>query len=140
LVVVARGIWFRRNKFVFERTFTHPNEVYTAAVRFIRENKDSKQLDQSVIMLPVLGPGNGRDTTSWSPPPNGFIKLNWDAAINKIKGWIGLGIIARDYMGNCLGVRSLTKILRVDAKIAESLAALEAVYFAREAGFFDVIF
>jgi hypothetical protein len=51
-----------------------------------------------------------------------------------------LGIIARDYLGNCLGVRSLTKILQVDAKTTESLAALEAVLFAREAGFLDAIF
>jgi len=51
-----------------------------------------------------------------------------------------LSIIARDYLGNCLGVRSLTKILQVDVKTAESLAALEAVYFAKEAGFLNAIF
>jgi hypothetical protein len=140
LIGVARGIWFRRNKFVFEGTFTHPDEVYTVAVRFIREYKESKQLDQSVLMQPVKGSSNSSDTITWSPPSNGFIKLNWDAAINKIKGWIGLSIIARDNLGNCLGVRSLTKILQVDAKTAESLAALEAVLFAREAGFLDAIF
>jgi len=91
-------------------------------------------------MQPVKGSGNSCDIVTWSPPPNGFIKLNWDAAINKKKGWIGLGIIARDYLGNCLGVCSLTKILQMDAKTAESLAALEAVLFAREAGFLDAIF
>jgi len=88
LIGVARGIWFRRNKFVFEGTFTHPDEVYTVAVRFIREYKESKQLDQSVLMQPVKGSSNSSDTITWSPPSNGFIKLNWDAAINKIKGWI----------------------------------------------------
>jgi len=89
LEVVARGNWFRRNKFVFEGAFTHPDEVYTAAVRFIREYKESKQLDQS-LMQPVMGPGNSCDTATWSPPQNGFITLNWDVAINKIKGlgWI----------------------------------------------------
>jgi ribonuclease HI len=51
-----------------------------------------------------------------------------------------LGIIARDNLGNCLGTRSLTKILQADAKTAESLAVLEAVQFAKETGFLDAIF
>lgn len=72
-----------------------------------------------------MNPGVRRDTATWSPPPYGFIKINWDAAINKTKGWICMGIIARDYLGNCLGTWSLTKILQADAKTAESLAALE---------------
>jgi len=87
-----------------------------------------------------MDPGASRDTATWSPPPDGFIKINWDAAINKTKGWIGQGLIAIDYFGNFLGTRSLTKILQVDAKTAESLAALEAVHFAKEAGFLDAIF
>jgi hypothetical protein len=62
--------------------------------------------------------GASRDTATWSPPPDGFIKINWNAAINKTKRWIGLGIIARDYLENCLGTRSLTKILQVNAKTA----------------------
>jgi hypothetical protein len=51
-----------------------------------------------------------------------------------------MGIIARDYLGNCLGTRSLTKILQADAKTTESLAMLEAVQFAKEAGFLEAIF
>jgi hypothetical protein len=39
-----------------------------------------------------------------------------------------------------LGARSLTKILLVDAKIAETIVALKAVQFAKEVGFLDVIF
>jgi hypothetical protein len=32
----------------------------------------------------------------WYPPTVNEIKINWDAAVSKLSGWIGLGIIARD--------------------------------------------
>jgi hypothetical protein len=35
LAVLARGIWFRKNKYVFEGVLTHPDEVYIVAVKFI---------------------------------------------------------------------------------------------------------
>jgi hypothetical protein len=38
------------------------------------------------------------------------------------------------------GARSLTKILQMDAKIAETLVAPEAVLFMKEVGFLSVIF
>lgn len=139
LVVVARGIWFRRNKLVFERAFSHPDDVFSAAINFIREYKKRLVKDKPLVQS-EMNLGVSRDIATWSPPPYGFIKINWDTAINKTKGWIGMGIIARDYLGNCLGIRSLTKFLQADAKTAESLAALEAVQFAKEAGFLEAIF
>jgi ribonuclease HI len=75
----------------------------------------------------------------WQPRSKGLIKVNWDASINKNKGWIGLGMIARNSNGACLGARSVTKHLITDSAIAVALAALSAMYFCTEVGFFDVI-
>jgi hypothetical protein len=41
-------IWFRRNTYVFEDVFTHPDEVYATAVESLREYKFCKQSDQIV--------------------------------------------------------------------------------------------
>jgi ribonuclease HI len=73
-------------------------------------------------------------------PPAGVIKINWDASLNVLKGWIGLGIIARDNSGFCLGERSVTKQVQVPPKAAKILAALQAVQFSKEVRFMDVIF
>jgi ribonuclease HI len=73
-------------------------------------------------------------------PPAGVIKINWDASLNVLKGWIGLGIIARDNLGFCLGARSVTKQVQVPPKTVEILAALQAVQFSKEVRFVDVIF
>ncbi|XP_062167103.1 uncharacterized protein LOC133873412 [Alnus glutinosa] len=73
-------------------------------------------------------------------PPAGVIKINWDASLNVSKGWIGLGIIARDSSGFCLGARSVAKQVQVLPKRAEILVALQAVQFSKDAGFMEVIF
>jgi len=44
-------------------------------------------------------------------------------------------LIARDHMGLFLGARSLVHKLKVQVKIAESIAALGVVLFSKEAGF-----
>jgi ribonuclease HI len=76
----------------------------------------------------------------WLKPPEGTIKVNFDAAINKNSGLLGLGVIARDCMGFVLGARRLSKYMVIDAHPAELMAASYAVSFCLDAGFFHVIF
>jgi hypothetical protein len=76
----------------------------------------------------------------WKPLPNGLIKVNWDAANNVKEGCIGLGAVARGCRGEFLGARCEMKPIVVDAKMAESMAALWAVLFCKAANFSDVIF
>jgi hypothetical protein len=63
----------------------------------------------------------------WYPPPQGFIKLNWDTAVNGPDGWIGLGIVARDCLGRFMGARRILFQLQVAPKMAETIAAYYAV-------------
>jgi ribonuclease HI len=73
-------------------------------------------------------------------PPEGIIKINFDAAINKNTGLVGLGVIARDCMGNLLGAKRLSKSMLIDAQTAELMAASYAVSFSSKVGFFNVFF
>jgi hypothetical protein len=68
------------------------------------------------------------------------IKVNFDAAINKNTGFIGLGLIARDHKGYLLGAKCLTKSFLIDAHTVELMAASYAVNFCSEVGLFNVIF
>jgi ribonuclease HI len=76
----------------------------------------------------------------WMKPPKGTIKVNFDAAINKNTDFVGLGVIARDCMGNLLEAKQLSKSLITDAHTAALMAASYAVSFSLEVGFFNVIF
>jgi len=96
--------------------------------------------DQETMMPAGRNEALNNRQTSWIPPLNGVIKVNWNASMNMTKNWIGLGIIARDSKGLCLGARSITLQAKRDPKTAERMAALEAIQFSKESGFWDVIF
>jgi ribonuclease HI len=53
--------------------------------------------------------------------------------------YVGIGVVAWDHHGNFMGVRAITKTVVGSPKVAEAMAALEAVLFCKEAGFFNVI-
>jgi len=138
MAVVSRRIWPRRNSLVFEGTFAHPDSVLKDAVSAQVEYRRCNKQEQSLLLEGGIPPCNRHN--QWTPPQNGVIKLNWDASINSKKGWNGLGMVARDSNGEVLGARSTTKEPMADPSTAEVMAALCAMQFCKEAGFFEVIF
>jgi hypothetical protein len=130
---VSRHIWLRRNSLIFEGTFTHPNVVCAEADKSLIEYKRCQFKVLGVMLDEVSVPCNRN--IKWQPPSQGLIKVNWDASINKNKGWIGMGMIARDSNGACLGAKSVTKELITDSATAEMMAALSAIYFCRRWAF-----
>jgi ribonuclease HI len=52
---------------------------------------------------------------------------------------VGIGIVARDDKGEVLGARAIAKPVVAAPKVAEAMAALEAVLFYKATGFFKVI-
>jgi len=75
----------------------------------------------------------------WKPPPSGFLKANWDAAVKAQEGQIGVSIIVRDCEGYVLAARSTTFFLGIDPTMAEAWTALKAILFCKELGFFFYI-
>jgi len=74
------------------------------------------------------------------PPPSGSVKINWDAALNKNRGFIGLGCVALDWMGNFLGAKCTFQQTMVEPKMAKAISAIHAIQLAITEGFLDVVF
>lgn len=135
--VIARRIWFHRNSVIHNGSFIHPNMVYREAILSHEEfkicNLNEDQATQLVRETTLVG------HILWQPPHSGVIKINWDAAIavNKKMGCIDIGIIARDCYDCSLGACSFSQQLVVDPKGAKAIAALNALLFSKEVGFFD---
>jgi len=125
---------------VFEQRFDHPNAIFIEAIKSLGEFKSCNVQDQETMMPAGRNEALNNRQTSWIPPLDGVIKVNWNASINMAKNWVGLGVIARDSKGLCMGARSITLQAKTDPKTAERMAALEAIQFSKEASFWDVIF
>jgi hypothetical protein len=140
MATTARRIWLRRNAWIFEQRFEHPDVVYSEAMKAWLAFKRCNMIDHEMSLKGERNKENSSRQSSWSPPSDGVIKVNWDASINVVKDWVGLGTIARDSKGLCMGARCITIHARTNPKTAEFMEALQAVQFSKEVGFWDVIF
>jgi ribonuclease HI len=71
---------------------------------------------------------------TWSKPPPGVIKVNWDAAVDGKQKRIGLGAIARDHEDGVLAMMSESMDYIQDPATVEALAARRAVEFSHSLG------
>jgi hypothetical protein len=73
-----------------------------------------------------------------SPPPD-FVKVNWDAIVDKMSKKMGIGVIVCDSKGEVMATLSTLKAFIFDPAIAKAIAALRAVTFSRELRFYKAI-
>jgi hypothetical protein len=113
---------------VFGGEVWHPRCLLKSA----NEGLEDFRASQVAHVLPSRGIGELHVT--WSPPPcNGF-KINWDAAVDRRKKLIGIGLVARDHLGGVRGVMCSTVAYISDSTLAEALAARKGVELARTLG------
>jgi ribonuclease HI len=72
----------------------------------------------------------------WQCP--GWVKLNWDAALNNQEGKYGGGVVIRDWAGNVLSMKCFSRNGTVSPYAAESFAALMAIDVCWENGYTHV--
>jgi hypothetical protein len=93
---IAKKIWLRRNAMIFEGVSEHPNKIYANAVRLVDDFKRCFKGDEEM---------------SKSMQQN----VNFDATINRSVGYVRVGLIARDYLGNLKGAKHLSISVLTDA-------------------------
>ncbi|KAK4414949.1 hypothetical protein Salat_2601900 [Sesamum alatum] len=116
-VTIIWNIWYARNKLVMEKENPCPMRTVTSA----RNNLWNQGL---------LPPPHLAATSSWTIPPTGVLKINFDAAIFGEQHGAGVGVVVRDWTGSC--VRWMSKLIKNvdDPTQAEALAAREANFLA----------
>jgi hypothetical protein len=99
IAILAHRIWCRRNRVVFEDTFSPPSIVFSEASKAFDDFLLCSHQEKDVVVL------NGENTTSSKSrkaPGIGFFKVNWDASLNRMIGFIGLGCVIRNSEGQVL--------------------------------------
>jgi ribonuclease HI len=132
-VIVAHKIWLRRNLMVFGGSIPSPSILVKGAKEVLEEFRKSFG---EVPNQEIEGP---RATSRWSKPDAGFIKLNWDAALDVRQNRMGVGIIARDELGKVRATLSTALPYIQNPSVAEAFGARRAVEFARERGFSSIV-
>ncbi|KAK3230935.1 hypothetical protein Dsin_002816 [Dipteronia sinensis] len=101
LCMVLWIVWYRRNRSIHDSKLLADSEVVPWAAFFIAEYRGAN--------IGVTGDvGKEKNPPQkWSPPSEGKIKMNTDAAIKADFGRVGVGIIFRDSTGNVLASSAL---------------------------------
>ncbi|XP_059438570.1 uncharacterized protein LOC132171299 [Corylus avellana] len=131
---VARQVWLRRNKYVFGEDLLSPAKVNKIAT-------EQLELFQSVDQRPTRSSFRigARAITRWEKPRHGWIKVNWDASIDKAGKRMGVGILARDHEGRIIVAMCAMKPDLTDPAVAEAAGAWLAVELSHQSGFSHVV-
>lgn len=134
VTVVARLIWLRRNNVVFGGAFMSPVHILEAAASQL-ENFSKVEKGRRMESPKKPAPS----IVKWRKPSPGWIKLNWDAAIDIECQKMGIGIIARDHSGAVLAAVSASRPRVTDPTTAEAIAAWKMAEVCVTLGYSKVI-
>jgi hypothetical protein len=87
---------------IFLGVSKHPNKTHADAIAVVDEFKHCLKSDEEANSLEQV---DIQVSPCWKTPPKDTITINFDAAINKKTGFMGMGVIAKDCMGNLLGAK-----------------------------------
>jgi ribonuclease HI len=133
LVVGFWHIWEARNESRNENVKPNPSRTGGKVLAYVDMIKTHLSKPASKQRCE---PGSDR----WTPPPQGTVLVNSDAAISEATGCMGAGVVIRNHQGDFLVAcrEHLNQI--TEPEYAEALALRRAVVLAKEEGFDRVVF
>ncbi|KAF5450671.1 hypothetical protein F2P56_031001 [Juglans regia] len=136
VAMILKGIWNRRNKYVFENVFSSPAQVYEGAIHsldgFRNALKCKKANSSGGCPVSVI--------KQWKKPEDGWLKANFDAAIDEQNGIVGLWIIIRNNKREVMAAYSEPQRMKTKAVVVEAIALRRTIEVCKEMGFNKVIF
>ncbi|XP_035543600.1 uncharacterized protein LOC118347684 [Juglans regia] len=135
IVAIMRGIWGRRNAFVFENEFGCPSKMVRSALVFLEEYKEATLRMEGRHTRSEVS----REDKRWKRPVPNKYKLNFDAAIDLTNRMIGIGIVVRDCNGEVMVVICTRKDHVFSPFIVECLALKRFIKLCKELGFWSVM-
>ncbi|XP_038711874.1 uncharacterized protein LOC120006075 [Tripterygium wilfordii] len=136
LATTFRLIWSRRNSFIFEQKFQPSKYLASYAINSVAPSAVKSLVIPRRVLLSFPSSLQGQ---VWLPPPEGIIKVNWDAGINVAVQKSGFRVVIRDHLGVLMAAKCSSRPIALDPTVAEAEAALLAVEFAMELGFRHII-
>jgi ribonuclease HI len=130
--IIAHKIWLRRNSMVFGGPISSPSCLMKGAKELLGDYRKSS------VDAANRENGSPGALSRWSKPAAESIKINWDAALDVRKKRMGVGIIARNDMGDVKAALCTALPYIQNPTVPEAFGARRAVEFAREMGFSSI--
>jgi hypothetical protein len=129
MAVVAQKMWHRRNNLVFGGINLQPMYLLKVATDFLAKFQSAQ------ASVNTCRPPSEVAIVKWSRPPEGWVKLNWDAAVDIKKKIMGVGLVLRDHFDGVLRVVSSFHQYVLDPLVAEAFAARQGIDLCRALGY-----
>ncbi|KAK4400574.1 putative mitochondrial protein [Sesamum angolense] len=130
-ISICWAIWWNPNRALIEQSYLSAGDLLSFATNYLAS---FQQLTASSSKVTHQAP-----PVRWSPPGLDEVKLNFDGAIFASSVEVGIGIIARDSAGACVGWKSVRKQGLFDPEMVEAMAAREAILLACRVGWRIII-
>jgi ribonuclease HI len=132
--VVAWHLWINRNAIKNGETMRGPHSVAAQALAYA-------EMIEEHLFRPVSSSRCDTSLSSprWSPPPEGTVMINTDAAIFSSSRQMGVGVVIRNHNGECIAACSELVDAVTSPELAEALAVRRAISLAGEEGFGKVL-
>jgi ribonuclease HI len=134
LAVTVWHIWNARNGARHDEPIKHPHSLAEQILAYI---------DMIQLHLIKHRTNHRREATaptpSWSPPPEGTIVINVDAALFSASSRTGVGVVVRNHKGEFLAAHSQLLDETMTPEIAEAHAIRCAVSLARDEGWNRIV-
>ena len=124
IVKVLWGVWFWRNKRVWENKKVHAS---TAMDWSTKEVSDWRTAQEHVKATTRSCSGGVSFDQKWKPPEPGSLKLNVDASVHPGAQSFKVGMVLRDHMGSFVAGKTLCLPGQVSVFEAEAIGMDEAL-------------
>lgn len=127
--ITMKNIWLRSNDLVFNNTFKTPHGV----VQEVKSELENYQL--TLEKEHKVSKEQAKGNTRWTPLETTWVKVIWDATINKGDQNMGIGVVLRDSFGAMLACRSSLTSFNFEPILAKCKALWRAMQLCDKLGF-----
>ena len=132
-VGLARHIWLRRNDVIHGGKFVHPGKI------ILQTRKATTEFQQAQVVGEVEQHHSSvQGPSGWSAPSPGWVKANWDAALDPKGGRMGYGAVVQDHTRHVIAACSMVQTGFLSPESAKARAALMALHLCKDMGFTQI--
>ncbi|KAH9769616.1 reverse transcriptase domain-containing protein [Citrus sinensis] len=134
IIATCWSIWSSRNLFIFKGKEKDAQISVGRAAAIVESYRRIK-----ILATQTVSQNQSNNQQTWLPPPNGWYKVNVDAAIRPSNQTAGLGVVIRDSRAKVVAAAVQNTIYKGDVDCMEAEAIIFGIQVAQNTNFLPLI-